>query len=176
MKRKWAWAVVIGLIGIASYASNLLATPSSGFTPAQQWKGVFGELDLRVVSNDPRHKVRIKTKGLSDVYVTRNAIEPGGQSGWHTHPGPSLIIVTVGEITAYAGDDRKCRPTRYRAGEGFVDEGGEHVHVLRNETNAPAETVAVQFLPKDATRRIDAPDPGNCASSGLLPISPPRGG
>ena len=123
-------------------------------------------------SADPRHKVRIKTKGLSDVYVTRNAIDPGGQSGWRTHPGPSLIIVTLGEITAYEGDDSHCRPTRYRAGEGFVDEGGEHVHVLRNETNAPAETVAVQFLPKDATRRIDAPDPGNCPSSGAAPIFP----
>ena len=79
--RKWTWAVVIGLIGIAAYASNLLATPSSGFTPAQQWKGVFGEIDLRVVSKEPRHKVRIRTKGLSDVYVTRNAIDPAARAG-----------------------------------------------------------------------------------------------
>jgi hypothetical protein len=37
------------------------------------------------------------------------------------------------------------------------------VHLLRNESDASAETVAIQILPKDATRRIDAPDPGNCA-------------
>jgi hypothetical protein len=36
------------------------------------------------------------------------------------------------------------------------------VHMLRNESNAPAETIAVQLLPKDAVRRIDAPTPSNC--------------
>jgi hypothetical protein len=36
--------------------------------------------------------------------------------------------------------------------------------MLRNETGAPAETIAVQLLPKDAARRIDVPDPGNCLS------------
>jgi quercetin dioxygenase-like cupin family protein len=106
--------------------------------------------------------VKLKTKGVSDVYVTRNAIAVGGQSGWHTHPGPSLIIVTAGEITAYEGDDPTCTPTRYRAGEGFVDPGDGHVHLLRNETDSPAETVAIQILPQDATRRIDARAPGNC--------------
>jgi hypothetical protein len=35
--------------------------------------------------------------------------------------------------------------------------------MLKNQTTAPAETVAVQLLPKDAPRRIDVPvAPGNC--------------
>jgi quercetin dioxygenase-like cupin family protein len=162
MKSKWSLAVVFGLIAVAVYAANVLATPGSGFTPAQQWKGVFDEIDVHV-NNTPEHQVKLQTKGRSDVYVTRNAIAVGGHSGWHTHPGPSLIIVTVGEIMAYDGDDPTCTPTRYTAGEGFVDPGDGHVHLLRNETDAPAETVAVQFLPKDATRRIDViPAPGNC--------------
>jgi hypothetical protein len=79
--------------------------------------------------------------------------------------GPSLITVTKGEITAYEGDDRKCTPKVYREGEGFVDPGDGHVHLLRNETAASAETVAVQILPKGAARRIDADDPGNCPFS-----------
>ena len=166
MKKKWTWAVLIGLVGVAVYVTNVLATPPSGFTAAQQWKGLFGEIDLLVVSKEPKqpgHRVKLKTQGPSDLYVTRNEIAPGGQSGWHTHPGPSLIIVAAGEITAYAGDDPTCTPTRYRAGEGFVDRGDGHVHLLRNETGAPAETVAVQILPKDAPRREDKPAPGNCA-------------
>jgi quercetin dioxygenase-like cupin family protein len=154
-------AVVVGLVSLAVYAAGALATDPSGFTAAQQWKGVFGEMDVHVV-NMPDWQVKLKTKGVSDVYVTRNAIDPGGQSGWHTHPGPSLIIVTVGEITAYDGDDPTCTPKRYRAGEGFVDDGDGHVHLLRNETSAPAETVAVQFLRQGATRRIGTPAPGNC--------------
>jgi quercetin dioxygenase-like cupin family protein len=161
MKLKWILPFAVGLIAAAVTAGVVLATPQSGFTPAQQWKGVFGEIDVHAVDM-PDHQVKVKTKGASDVYVTRNAIAVGGQSGWHTHPGPSLIMVTLGEITAYEGDDPTCTGKIYRAGEGFVDPGDGHVHLLRNESAAPAETVAVQILPKDATRRIDAPAPGNC--------------
>jgi quercetin dioxygenase-like cupin family protein len=162
MRAKLILALLVGLVGVAAYAANVLATPGEGFGAAQQWRGAFDEMDVHVVDM-PGHQVRLKTKGVSDVYVTRNAIAVGGHSGWHTHPGPSLIIVTVGEIMAYDGDDPTCTPKRYRAGEGFVDPGDGHVHLLRNESGAPAETVAVQFLPKDATRRIDAPAPGNCS-------------
>ena len=152
-------ALLAGLAALA-VAATALATPGSGFTAAQQWKGVFGAIDVK--NETDGHELELKTKGLSDVYVTRNAIAVGGHSGWHTHPGPSLIIVTLGEIMAYDGDDPTCTPTRYTAGEGFVDAGGGQIHLLRNESGAPAETVAVQILPKDATRRIDTPAPGNC--------------
>ena len=136
------------------------ATAGSGFVAAQQWKGLFAAMDIKAETGD--HELELKTKGETDVHVVRNAIGIGGQSGWHTHPGPSLITVTIGEIAAYEGDDPSCTPTIYRAGEGFIDPGGEDVHLLRNESGAPAETVAVQFLPKGATRRIDAPRPENC--------------
>jgi hypothetical protein len=45
---------------------------------------------------------------------------------------------------------------------GFVDAGGDHVHLLRNEGAVPARTVAVQLLPADATRRVDAERPDGC--------------
>jgi quercetin dioxygenase-like cupin family protein len=138
-----------------------LATPPTGLTAEQVAMGNFSKINV-TTHNFPPHKVKLKTKGDSDVYVIRNTFAPGGASGWHTHPGPSLITVTKGEITAYEGDDRKCRPTVYGAGEGFIDPGDGHVHLLRNETTEPAETVAVQILPNGAERRIDAPDPGNC--------------
>ena len=160
MKAKLTLAFVVGLVGLAVYAANALATPGQGFTAVQQLKGVFGEIDVKAETD--RHELELKTKGISDVYVTRNAIAPRRHSGWHTHPGPSLITVTMGEIMAYDGDDPTRTPTHYRAGEGFVDPGGGHVHLLRNETDAPAETVAVQILPRDATRRIGAPAPGDC--------------
>jgi quercetin dioxygenase-like cupin family protein len=166
MKQRLVLAVLVGIVGVAMYATNVFATDPSGFTASQQWKGVFGDIDLLVVNKEPKqpgHRVKIKTQGDTDLYVTRNVIDPGGQSGWHTHPGPSLIVVAVGEVTAYDGDDPTCTPKRYKAGEGFIDPGDGHVHLLRNETTAPAETVAVQFLPKGATRREGTPAPGNCA-------------
>jgi quercetin dioxygenase-like cupin family protein len=135
------------------------ATPASGFTAAQQWKGLYAPMNVK--GETDAWEVEVKTKGQSDVYVTRNAIAVGGQSGWHRHPGPSLITVTVGEITAYESDNPLCTPTRYGVGQGFID-SGDHAHLLRNESGAPAETVAVQFLEIGATRRIDAPKPNNC--------------
>ena len=161
MKAKWMLALVVGIVGLALTAGAVLATPGSGFTAIQQWKGVFDEIDAKAETDD--FELELKTKGVSDIYVTRNAISPGGHSGWHTHPGPSLIIVTQGEILAFDGHDPTCTPTLYTVGEGFVDAGSGHVHLLRNASSQiPAETVAIQFLPKDATRRIDAEDPGHC--------------
>jgi hypothetical protein len=38
------------------------------------------------------------------------------------------------------------------------------VHTLRNESSAPAETIAVQFLPQGAPRKIDVlTASGNCS-------------
>jgi hypothetical protein len=34
--------------------------------------------------------------------------------------------------------------------------------MLRNESGAPAETIAVQFLPTGAARKTPAPEPPNC--------------
>jgi hypothetical protein len=45
---------------------------------------------------------------------------------------------------------------------GLVDPGGDHVHVLRNEGSVEARTVAVQLIPADATRRIDAEGNSAC--------------
>ena len=52
------------------------------------------------------------------MYVQSNVWQPGGSTGWHTHPGHSLIIVTAGTVTAYEGDDPDCTPHVYTAGDG----------------------------------------------------------
>ena len=148
-------------LGCIAFATPALATPASGFSAGQTFKGVFPPLQVKGDKTD-KWDVKIDTKDDSDVYVVRNSIAIGGQSGWHSHPGPSLITVTVGEITAYESDDPLCQPKVYRAGEGFVD-SGDHAHLLKNESGAAAETVAVQFLAVGSTRRIDQPEPNNCS-------------
>jgi hypothetical protein len=57
-----------------------------------------------------------KTHGQSDVYVVDNKFAPGGTAGWHSHPGPSLILVVAGTVTNYLGDDPNCTPHTYTAG------------------------------------------------------------
>ena len=155
-------ALLAGALCVSALAAGPVnATPPSGFTAVQQIRGTYGELDVKGDKTD-KWDVKLTTKDTSDVWVVRNSIAAGGQSGWHRHPGPSLITVTIGEVTAYESSDPLCAPKVYRAGEGFVDHG-DHAHLLRNETSAAAETVAVQFLPAGSTRRIDVdPAPNNC--------------
>jgi hypothetical protein len=96
------------------------------------------------------------------VYVQTNTWQPGATTGWHTHPGHTLITVTAATLTGYEGDDPDCKPHVYTVGMGIVDPGGDHVHNIRNEGPVDASTIAVQVIPSGSSRRIDAPDPGNC--------------
>jgi quercetin dioxygenase-like cupin family protein len=149
--------MVVVSLATAGVASG---TTGSGITTTTIVQGNFGDIDVK--TNFEGHEVDIDTKGDSDLYVVSNVLAPGGQTGWHTHPGPSLITVKSGTITAYEADDPNCTPTVYTAGQGFIDPGDGHLHLLRNEGTVPAETIAVQLVPDGGTRRIDAPDPGNC--------------
>ena len=143
-----------------SSAAPLHATPSSLFVGTVQWQGSFAPLNLNTRGND--FDVKMKTRDDFDLFVVRNAIGIGGTSGWHTHPGPSLVTVTLGEITLY--DAALCTPRHLGVGETFIDEGGDHVHLIRNESGAPAEASAVQIMPRGAARRVDAARPNNCAA------------
>lgn len=162
--------IIMFLVVFIMLVGNALATPASGFSATTLALGSFDEfkvfnrfvLHSDLPGNNNVWLSKQKTKGLSDVYVQSNVWQPGGTTGWHTHPGHSLIIVTEGTLTVYDGDDPTCEPAVYTVGMGFVDPGGGHVHIIRNEGDVPAGTIAVQLIPDGAVRRIDAPDPGNC--------------
>lgn len=163
------WLAGTVIAGAGGYAGTVLATPSSGFTSTTLAMAQFDEIDVKNFTLPADSwQARLKTQGLSDVYVQSNAwtpvteSAPGGTSGWHTHPGHSLILVTAGTVTAYEGGDPTCTPRVYTAGMGFVDPGGDHVHLLRNEGSIEARTITVQLIPAAAARRIDAVAPGNC--------------
>lgn len=163
MPRRLTWCLVGVITAAGVYASTLLATPASGFSAATLARARFGDIDVHNFTIPAsRWQARLNTRGASDVFVQSNNWEPGGTTGWHTHPGHSLIIVTEGTITAYDADDPGCEPTVYTEGMGFVDPGGDHVHVLRNEGTVPAKTIAVQMIPAGATRRVDAQAPPQC--------------
>jgi quercetin dioxygenase-like cupin family protein len=175
MQRKLMWvsAFTAVVVSAATYAGTLLATPASGFVGTTIAVGRLPEIDVmnHVVTKssdpaDPRKQVWLslqKTKGLSDLYVQSNVWAAGGTTGWHTHPGQSLITVTAGAVTAYEGDDPSCTPQVYTVGMSFVDPGGNHVHVLRNEGAVEARTIAVQLVPAGAARRLDAAGSPGCA-------------
>jgi uncharacterized cupin superfamily protein len=170
---KWGLVILTVIVCAAAYVGYVQATPASGFTGSTIARGRFDDIDVNnhmFLENfwAPSRRENPwlsfqKTKGPSDLYVQSNIWAPGGTTGWHTHPGHSLIIVTAGTVTAYEGDDPSCTRHDYTPGMGFVDPGGDHVHVLRNEGMVEARTVAVQLIPAGAERRINAE--GNSACS-----------
>jgi quercetin dioxygenase-like cupin family protein len=100
--------------------------------------------------SDPANvwRAKLKTHGTSDLYVIDNTFAAnGGTSGWHSHPGPSFVFVVSGTITNFMSDGDHCMQQDYSAGQGFVDEGGDHVHMIKNNGSVAARTIAVQFLP-----------------------------
>jgi len=176
MKSKWAWALLVIVLGAGVYGGVVLATPATGQTTTTLAKATVGDLDLRgqalttTVGRDGKEHPNgvwlswIKTHSDSDLYVIDNKFVAGGSSGWHSHPGPSIIFVVAGTVTNYTSDEPGCAPQTYTAGQSLVDPGGDDMHMLRNEGSVTAETIAVQFLPQGATRRIDEPAPAGCPS------------
>jgi quercetin dioxygenase-like cupin family protein len=170
------------LTAIAAIAAvGALAAAALLFLPAQATPpdkvttiigiGRFTKIDSKVKTDinpgSPTEfwKARIKTKGSSDLHVLQNTIAPGGTFGWHSHPGPSLVIVKSGTATFYLAAHPTCTPHVVPAGSGFVDQGHD-VHVVRNEGSVDLVTVVVSLVPADAVRRIDEPSPGNCLPNG----------
>jgi quercetin dioxygenase-like cupin family protein len=161
MKSKWMFAL-LGVLAVGGvYAGTVLATPPSGQTTTTLARAPFEPLKLKAKS-DPANiwRLKLRTHGVSDAYVVGNTFAAnGGTSGWHSHPGPSLIFVTAGTITNYMAHGDHCMQQDYTAGQGFVDSGGDHVHMLKNNGSVDARTIAVQLLQAGATRRIEADDP-----------------
>ena len=148
---------VLAACGLTAVAIGIAwATPGAGIsTTIISGPTVLGEVHLN--SDSEINDVKIKTKGLSDVYVVKNTIAPGGHTGWHSHPGPSIISVVSGQATEYRSDDP--HGIVHAANTAFVDEGGDHAHIIVNEGTADLVLVAFQVLPLGAPRRIDLPAP-----------------
>ena len=153
------------------------ATPSCGvvttiFTPRQpplcsplpSWMAWLGAMKSSLINGTLYNwNLKLKAKGDSDLYVTQHTFPVGAHTGWHTHPGPSLITVVSGALTVYEASDPTCTPKIYTAGQSFTDIGCGDIHLVRNEGSVIAQDVAVQIVPKGAPRRIDVPAaPSNC--------------
>jgi hypothetical protein len=167
MRRNLVWFVLSAGIMVTAlfHARPAIATPANGFTSSTIAQGRFAPIDASSYFISDKGKVWLslqKTIGKSDGYVLNNVWQPGGSTGWHTHLSHTLIIVTAGAVTQYEGDDPSCTPHVYTAGMTFVDRGGRHVHIVRNEGTVEAQVIAVRLIPADQPGRIDAPDPGNC--------------
>jgi len=143
--------------GVGGFAVGLAwATPPRGLTSTNLvGPTLFDEIDTKAETDD--WEIELRTRGLSDVFVTHLKLAPGGHGGWHSHPGPSIISVRAGTATFY-DDCVDFVPQVYPAGTGFVEDAG-CVHLLVNEGDVDLEVIVMQIVPRGAPRRIDEADP-----------------
>jgi quercetin dioxygenase-like cupin family protein len=85
---------------------------------------------------------------------------PNSSTGWHTHPGRTLVTVKTGTFTVYHAEE--CEPRVYEPGDAFV-ELPTTVHVGRNETSETVELGVVYFkVPIGGSPRIEQDQPEGC--------------
>ena len=145
------------LIVVVAFAAGLWAQAAVATPPVDQTREVLAESTIAL-----RH--RISAPVGTDVVVTHITFAPGGTTGWHSHPGATVVLVKSGIFNLYRDVNGRCRHSVFVAGSGFVEGPGE-VHIGRNESaTTPLDVIVTNFNVAAATgaTRIDQDDPGVC--------------
>jgi quercetin dioxygenase-like cupin family protein len=156
MKRT-ALLVAVGVtVLLALVVGAALATPPKDATTTPLTRATLGTFEAKSDGIEVESERR-----SADIAIAKVVIEPGGSTGWHHHPGVTLVSIASGTVTEY---DHKCEKSVHKAGEGFV-ESNDAVHVVRNKGNENAVLYATLLVPTNTTDeglRVDEPKPSNC--------------
>ena len=150
MRRRWLLLLLVGVVGAAVYGGIALATPPSGLVNILLARG----------TNASQGTLPIQMG--TDVVMAQITVDPGGSSGWHSHPGGAIIVVKQGTPTVYRAIGSQCQSTTYSAGDAFIERPGEVDDVLNAGTAPYVLYVTFPRVPPGGSARIDEPDPGTC--------------
>lgn len=118
------------------FSAQVIAGPATFTDDVSAKFRVKYERGGTTVANIPRD--------ASNVVVAKVSWEPGGSSGWHTHPGPVIVTVTEGKVDVTNAND--CVTRQYKAGDAFLDPGQGNVHIARNASSTNAAAAYAVFL------------------------------
>jgi len=155
------WAALAAMVAV--FPAVAVATPGSGVKSATVFaRASFA--DATDVEFTSEGKVAAVT-GARETVTQEIVIAPGGHTGWHSHPGPVVVLIKSGQLSFYDSEDPACTVRTYPAGSSFVDRGQGHVHTAHNEGSVDLVLWATYFdVPAGGAFRIDAPDPGHCSA------------
>jgi len=153
--RKYMKLSIVALIVALFVITTLLVAASPGAaTPAT---GVATSLLARATVDRP---AGIPFDRGTDVVMAVNTFDPGGSSGWHSHPGGAIVLVKQGELTLYRSFGNHCEATTYRAGEAFFERPSDVQNGVNQGTTTTIAYVTFPSVPAGGPSRIDQPDPG----------------
>ena len=142
------------------------ATPGSGFVPSPVVNGSFGRLNVNTAGDKTgKWGLILKTLDETDMGVDRLSVAGGGVSGWHAHPSPVFVTVTLGTVIWFDGSDPLCTAHTYAAGESFIEQAYVPHNVINASASDAAEFVAIVIKPAGFVGpafRLDRPEPNNC--------------
>jgi quercetin dioxygenase-like cupin family protein len=98
----------------------------------------------------------------TDVAMAQITVDPGGSSGWHSHPGGAIIVVKAGTLTVYRSLGGQCLTETFSAGQAFIEKPGEVDQVVNISTSPYVLFVTFPSVPPGASPRTDEPNPGTC--------------
>jgi quercetin dioxygenase-like cupin family protein len=146
----------VGLVGVAMAAVTAATVTPSWATPPQN----LVQTQLARGTNTSHGTIPLKFG--TDVVMVQITVQPGGSSGWHSHPGGAIIVVKEGTLTVYSPVRHRCRITTYSAGQAFIERPGEVDNVFNNSTVPYVLYVTFPRVPPNVSPRTDEPDPGTC--------------
>jgi quercetin dioxygenase-like cupin family protein len=138
-------------------AAMLVAVSALGLIGSGTARGQVDPLQIIPLAQGvalERH-INLHAQGPSDVLQAQLVFQPGGDTGWHFHPGPVVVVVKSGALTEQHSNG--CM-TVHPAGSVFL-ETNEEVHRAFNQTGGVVEVFATFFSPSGTQPLIPVPDP-----------------
>ena len=154
MKRSIGWA--LSSVGLAGAVAATMVAPLAATPPT----GGFSNVPLARGTNTSNGTIPLQSG--TDVAMAQITVDPGGSSGWHSHPGGAIVVVKTGTLTVYESTGSKCDSTTYQAGQAFVERPGEVDDVFNTGTAPYVLLVTFPRVPQGELPRTDEPDPGTC--------------
>jgi len=110
----------------------------------------------------PTKTPNMRVNGATDALQALLIFQPGGETGWHIHPGPVVVVVKSGALTETHSNG--CM-TVHLAGSVFFETAGE-VHNAANQTGEVTEVYATFLSPAGSQPLIPVSNPGNVCHQG----------
>jgi quercetin dioxygenase-like cupin family protein len=109
-------------------------------------------------------QLQLQAQTDTDYRVAYLELDPGGHSGWHSHPGLLIGAVQSGQIDFY---DANCQKQTVGAGEVYTE--NDEVHAIANPSASDSAELYITFLLKGGEPRRRNEDAPACAVNTPIP-------
>ena len=135
-----------------------VVTLALGLTGSYAVRGQVAPLQIIGLAQgySPDHNVNLHVGGPNDVLVADLIFQPGAQTGWHSHPGPVVVVIKSGALTETHSNG--CI-TVHPQGSVFFEPAGE-IHNATNDAAVVTEVYATFLSPAGASPLIPQANPG----------------